>query len=246
MDIPQPLCRWTFQEPAGEPRQSSGRYAYSLIEQAGPIARVEGGVKGCGPFAAEIKEGQWLRIRREDCPELNLHGPNARVTVVAWVKRTQKSNGECEAVAGMWNETHKSRQYCLFLNLKIWDSNQQVCGHLSSTGAPSPGYKYCMEAAIGASPVALGQWHHAAFTFDGIWARAYLDGRWDERPGLNPYFWPCAINNGGPGGSDFTVAAVDRSGLIGNWYTGLLGGLAVYDVALTGEQIAELHRREAV
>jgi hypothetical protein len=216
------------------------------MEQAGPVRRVEDGVAGCGPYSAEIAEGQWLKVPRADCPELNLHGPQARVSVVAWVKRAQKSYGECEAVAGMWNETHRSRQYCLFLNLGIWQSRQQVCGHLSSTGAPSPGYKYCMEATIGATPVPLGEWHQVAFTYDGVWARAYRDGVCDERPGLNPYFWPCAINNGGPGGSDFTVGAVDRSGVIGNWYVGRLAGLAVYDVALSPEIITELYNGQAV
>jgi hypothetical protein len=146
----------------------------------------------------------------------------------------------------MWNETVKTRQYCLFLDLAIWSSKNQVCGHLSSTGAPSPGYKYCMEAAIGATPVGLEEWHQVAFTFDGVWAKAYLDGQFDPRPGLNPYFWPCAINDGGKGGSDFTVGAVFRNGEMGNWYVGLLGGLAVYDAALGAEEIAALHAAKSI
>ncbi len=234
-----PLCRWAFDEPAGSPRISSGKFPYELQEMNGPIARVEDGM--AGGASADIREGQWFNLPRQECPALDLHGPGKAISVVAWLKRNQKSNSECQAVAGMWNETFRGRQYCLFLDLGIWGSAGQACGHLSSTGAPSPGYKYCMEATIGASPVPLSEWHLIAFTFDGIWAKAYLDGKLDERPGLNPYFWPCAINDGGLQGSDFTVAAVHRSGQAGNWFVGQIGGLAVYDVALSQEAIARLH-----
>jgi hypothetical protein len=87
----------------------------------------------------------------------------------------------------------------------------------------------------------LEEWHQIAVTFDGIWAKIYLNAEFDERPGLSPYFWPCAINNGGEIGSDFAVGAVFRSGTMGNWFVGQLGGLAVYDQALIHEQIAELY-----
>jgi hypothetical protein len=242
--IAPPVCRWEFQEPTGSPRVSTGRFAYALQERNGPIARADD--DPARPGCIELREGQWLTLPRAECPALNLRGPDARVSVVAWVKRHAKSDGECQAVAGMWNETHRTRQYCLFLNLGIWESADQVCGHLSSTGAPSPGYEYCMEAAIGASAIPLESWHHVAFTFDGTWARAYLDGRLDGRPGLNPYFWPCAINDGGTDGSDFTVGAVFRNGEMGNWFVGHLGGLAVYDVALSPEEIASLHAARGV
>jgi hypothetical protein len=156
------------------------------------------------------------------------------------VKRAPKSNGECQAVAGMWNETVATRQYCLFLDLSIWSSEEQACGHVSATGAPTPGYKYCMEAAIGAKPLGLGEWRQVAFTFDGVWAKVYVDGRLDYRPGLNPYYWPQPINDGGADGSDFTVGAVYRGGTMGNWFTGRLGGLAVYDEVLLEEELAGL------
>jgi hypothetical protein len=188
----------------------------------------------------ELEEGQWLCCPRNECPALNFHGADARFTLVAWVRRRPKRRDECEAVAGMWNETACTRQYCLFLNLQIWDSVDQACGHLSATGAPSPGYKYCMEATIGETRLRPGAWHQVAFTFDGTWGRIYVDGRHDYRPGLNPFFWPGRIKDGGPAGSDFTVGGVLRHGEMGNWLAGSLGGLAVYDVCLGDAEIARL------
>lgn len=243
-ELPEAVCRWAFREQAGEARVSEGRERYALKEMAGAMARVADGV--LGPWALEVKEGQWLNLARGECPALNFHGKDARFSVVAWVKRAPKSNGECQAVAGMWNETVETRQYCLFLDLGIWSSAEQVCGHVSATGAPTPGYKYCMEAGIGATEVGLGEWRQVAFTFDGTWVRVFLDGRPDYRPGLNPYYWPHAINDGGANGSDFTVGAVFRGGKMGNWFTGLLGGLAVYDTALSEGQMAELFARRGV
>ena len=240
----EPVCRWDFSEAAGEVRWSSGRERYPLVEMAGPVRRGNDGPGGRATL--ELEEGQWLRSPRAECPALNFHGANVPFTLVAWVRRAQKSRDECEVVAGMWNETDRTRQYCLFLNLQIWDSLDQACGHLSSTGAPSPGYKYCMEAAIGATPLALGEWHHVAFAFDGTWGRVYVDGRFDYRPGLNPFYWPGAINDGGAAGSDFTVGSVFRGGSMGNWFRGSLGGLGVYDVSLPETEVERLWRENAV
>jgi hypothetical protein len=242
--IPEPVCRWTFQEPAGEPRWSTGRERYALREMAGPVARSDDGPSGA--HALELTEGKWLSLPRAECPALNFHGAGARFSLVAWIKRRQKSVDECEAIAGMWNETLATRQYCLFLNLQIWDSADQIGGHLSATGKPTPPYKYCMETAVGATRLGFGDWHHAAFTFDGAWGRVYVDGKLDYRPGLNPYFWPRPINHGGPDGSDFTVGAVFRNGEVGNWFVGSLGGLAVYDEALSEEAVSQLHLRRMV
>lgn len=240
-----PVACWHFQEPAGQPRVSNGRHAYELLEQGGPITRVDDGPTGPGSHSAELREGQWFNLPRADCPDLDLHG-EVTLSVVAWVKRAPKSRKQCQAVAGMWNETGATRQYCLFLDLTIWSSNESVSGHVSATGKPSPGYEYCMEAGIGAKPVPLDDaWHQVAFTFDGNWVRVYLDGQLDYRPGLSPYFWNNPINAVGPGGSDFTVGAVSRWGEMGNFFVGRIGGLAVYDTALSAEKIAALHAARA-
>jgi hypothetical protein len=229
---------WDFREEAGSERVSVGPYAYRLKEMNGPIARSGEGM--FGPHAADLFFGQWFRISRDECPALNLFGPHAQVTVAAWIKRGVSDYKGCEAIAGFWDETRRKRQYCMFLNIRIWDSAEQVCGHISSVGGPTPGYLYCMDAAIGKTPVSHGVWHFVAFTYDGVEARVYLDGQLDERDRYNPYIYEGGLFDGGADGADFTVGAVDRSGEMGNFFTGLLGGLAIFNRALTGDEIRRM------
>ncbi|MGC4003011.1 MAG: hypothetical protein QM811_07700 [Pirellulales bacterium] len=106
---------WDFQEEAGKPRVARGPTPLTLREHQGPIARVDVAPGGpFGDYAMRIKPGQWLQIDRADVGELDIHGKDAQVTVIAWVKRVESLSWQ--AVAGVWDETHKKRQYCLFLN----------------------------------------------------------------------------------------------------------------------------------
>lgn len=238
--LPGLVCFWDFQEPAGRPRLAKGPHGYALQERAGPVERVAGGV--FGEHALELKRGQYLGIDRADCPALDIQGPDAAVTVVAWLQRHRKREVQCEAVAGMWNESRKKRQYGLFLDLRIHQSGDNVAGHVSATGVPTPGYPWCMDAAIGASYLTYFDWHCVGFSYDGRLVRAYLDGRVDARVGFNPFAYTGGLFEGGADGADFTVGAVDRGGEMGNWFVGRLGGLAVFDRALADGEIADLCR----
>jgi hypothetical protein len=245
LGLPGLVSFWDFQQPAGQQRLAHGPGAYALREAGGVVERIDGGVFGA--HAARFAAGRWLECPREACPLLDIHGPDAELSVLAWLKREPKQPAQCEAVAGLWHESGGRRQYALFLDLHLHDSRDQVGGHVSADGGPTPGHPYCLEAAIGASAVAPGAWRFAAFTYgrepDGAQrARVYLDGELDRRAGLNPYDCPGGIFNGGSNGSDFTVAAVHRQGEMGNWFVGALGGLAVCNRALDGEAIAALHR----
>ena len=231
---------WDFQEKAGQDAVAKGPQQYRLLEMEGPIERVEGGP--FGGYAAQVKFGQWWKLPRQECPDLNFHGKDAQLTMIAWLKREQRESKGCEAIAGMWNETERTRQYCMFLNLGIWDSADQVCGHVSSVGGPTPGYKYCMTSAIGSTPVTKDEWHCVAFTYDGQYAKVYLDGNLDERETYNPYLYDSGLFDGGEDGADFTVAAVHRSNEMGNFYAGAIGGLAVFKEALTAEELVKLSK----
>lgn len=193
-----------------------------------------------GNSSVEIAEGNYLFIPREDSAALNIRGRKAQVTILAWVKRSKKSQVQCEAIAGMWNETEKKRQYCLFLNLRLFDSADQVCGHISGVGGPTPGQKYCIDASIGTTPVHYGEWSFVGFTYDGSNIRSYLNGELDERFERNPYPYPEGIFDGGVQGSDFTVGAVHRSNEMGNFFTGLISGLAVFNRALSPAEVKKL------
>ncbi len=232
------VSHWDFQDPAGSPRVAQGPHAYALREGAGPVARVSPTAGGVfGPHAAELRAGDFLFIPRAECPALDL---TAQLTVVAWVQRHRKPEVQCEAIAGMWDETRRQRHYALFLDLRIHQAGDNVAAHVSRTGGPTPGYPWCMDAAIGASYVDYFRWHCVAMTYDFQSARAYLDGTLDARPGFNPYAYPGGLHRAGPDGADFTVGAVHRGGEMGNGFVGRLGGLAIYDRALAPTELAEL------
>ncbi|TDF98961.1 LamG domain-containing protein [Paenibacillus piri] len=238
MNLPGLVSFWDFQEEAGQARIAKGPVACRLEEMAGPVARTEDGL--FGRYAASLQYGQWLRAPRSACPELNFCGKRAAFSILAWLKREDRFYPQCQAVAGMWNETEKKRQYCLFLDLRIWDSADQIGGHVSSGGGATPGYPWCMTTAIGATPVTKGEWHCAAFTYDGTYAKVYLDGTLDRREGYNPYLYDEGLHDGGMDGADFTVGAVHRSGEIGNFYAGLIGGLAIFNRTLTEMEIENI------
>jgi hypothetical protein len=239
---PSLISFWDFQEAPGKPRVAKGPYPYILKEAGGPVDRIAEGI--WGKYSAHMQPGKWFSIPRSQCPALDIHGPQAQLTILAWIKREAKTvqTGECQAVAGIWNESRKQRQYCLFIDLRIHDSQDQACGHVSSVGGPTPGYPYCMDAAIGKTPLGIGEWHYLAFTYDSEYSRIFLDGRLDTREQLNPYAYKGGLYNGGPQGADFTVGAVDRSGEIGNWFTGLIGGLAVFNRAISTAEIKQMRR----
>jgi hypothetical protein len=263
--LPGLLCFWDFQ---GDPAQAlnayaltahaltahaltaQGPYPYRLEESDGALAWERDGV--FGPQSIRLGSGAYLALKRGDCPALDLHGTQAQVSLVAWVKRlpNPEPHPGCEAVAGMWNE-HGKRQYALFLNLQIHDSAEQVGAHVSSIGGPTPGYRYCMDAAIGATPVPRETWQCIGMTYDGTEARAYLNGALDERGSRNPYRYPGGIYTAGAGGADFTVGAVNRpayvdelfmehGSVVANRFYGLLGGLAAYSRALSAKEMQAL------
>lgn len=245
LDIPGLLCFWDFQDDNFVAR---GAYAYRLQPMGAALKRAGEGVFGASSL--QLGNGGYLRGARDECAALNIYGTDAQVSVAAWLKREKVDYKGCQVLAGVWNE-HGRRQYCLFLNLGIWESREQVGAHVSRIGGATPGYKYCMDAAIGQTPLPFNVWQCCAMSYDGEWARAYLNGKLDERGERNPYHYPGGLFNGSPHGADFTVGAVERpervdddfqeyGAVVANPFHGLLGGLAVYNRALTDEEMASL------
>lgn len=233
----KPVCFWEFNHPGDQ--SALGKENYILHEQ-GTINYEPEGI--FSDVSVRLEEGKFFSIPRNQCPALDFSGSRSAFTMIAWVKRSPKDPRECQAIAGMWNETESLRQYCMFLDLGIWDSDDQLGGHISDTGGPTQGWKYCMDAAIGQTQVPYGQWSMLAFSYDGKEAACFLDGKLDKRPEFNPYFYGKPLFTPKEKGADFTVGAVHRSGEMGNWYTGLLGGLAVFDRPLSADEIEELYK----
>jgi len=243
--LPDLVAFWDFQEATGEPRLSKTSPTLALQEREGPIERVAGGV--FGPHSARIKRGQWFMIERKDIGPLNIHGKDAQVTVVAWVKREAKS--QWQAIAGVWDETRKKRQYCLFLNaargtradeMKRYPLANRIHGHVSAIGGPTPGDEFCITYSSGATEVAMERWQCLAMSYDGKTSRVYVNGKLDSFEHYNPFPYPDGLFDGGVDGSDFTVGAVHRGGEWGNFFGGDIAGLAVFSRALSEEEMAAL------
>jgi hypothetical protein len=173
---------------------------------------------------------------------------------MAWVKW----EGKTGFVGGMWNEyaSGGKRQYGLFVSLPYYNGADQVCGHISNSGKPTPPFPYSIDYSASKQKVEKGQWQFVAFTYDGKLIRSYLNGEFEARepelidhtkgfPGYaegithskNPYFYPDGMGNNG---SDFTVGAVLLARGMGNYFRGQIGGLAVFDRALSAEEMERL------
>jgi hypothetical protein len=241
--IPDLVSFWSFARSHTDFEAILGE-PYVLTSQSGKIAVVEdAGAPRSSPFTAaalSLPEGSYLSIPRKECPRLDIHGPGGQVTVIAWIKRGATESNHCEFIAGQWNETNLGRQYGLFLNIGVWHTHDTICGHLSRSGGPTPGFKYCMDGAFGATPVPHDEWSVVGMSYDGFHGYAWLNGYLDGPTSLNPYSLAGGLHDGGTYGSDFTVGAVHRSGEFGNFFSGLIAGIAVYDRALSPAEIAAL------
>ena len=106
-------------------------------------------------------------------------------------------------------------------------------GAILSLGLHVDGYFEC-DALLEPAAVLDGAWHHCAATFDGRFARVYLDGNEIgavERPGKAVW-----------GGS---ASACIGSLNGGECFQGAMDDLRLYGAALSAEAIAELHARGA-
>jgi hypothetical protein len=252
LETPNLVAVWDFKEKEGERRVASGKDDFPLEEQNGLIYRVEEGP--LSGYSAVFENEKYFSLPNSETGALNIHGQGREVTVMAWVKWS----GDIGFVGGMWNEYSSGgkRQYGLFVNLPHYNGRDQVCGHISFTGKPTPPFPYSIDYSASSQKLKSDQWHFIAFTYDGRHIRSYLDGEFIAREeeliyhtkgfegyseGLiqskNPYFFPDGMGNNG---SDFTVGAVLLKGGMGNFFKGQIGGLAVFDRALSPTEIARL------
>ena len=234
----------------------SGREYLSATGVDATLQGVEGSMPTLvneGPLSGQALHfdgDDYLYIPYDKTAELNVQ--SGEVTVVAWVKWTAEQIG---FVAGMWNEYEDGgkRQYGLFVSLPHYNGRNQVCGHISRTGKPTPPFPYSIDYSASKQQVPEGEWCAVAFTYDGEYIRSYFNGKFEAREeelidhttgfegypeGLrqvkNPYYFPDGI---GDNGSDFTVGAVFVNKRIGNFFKGDIGGIAIYDRALSAEEV---------
>jgi hypothetical protein len=247
------VALWDFKEAAGQPRTSI-RGGFSLDEMNGNIPRAEQGP--LSGYSAVFGNEAYLALANAQVGELNISGPGQGITVIAWVKWTGEQTG---FVGGMWNEYQDGgkRQYGLFVSLPHYNGKNQVCGHISTTGKPTPPFPYSIDYSASSQEVPPNTWTCIAFSYDGQYIRSYVNGIFIAREkelilntkgfegyptGLiqskNPYFFPTGMGNNG---SDFTVGAVLLKRGMGNFFKGQIGGLAIFNRALSSKQILRLH-----
>lgn len=179
---------WTFGEDGGTPRVSSAtRERHPLAEVGGPIPRVAG-----GPFsgyAAELDGKHYFSIPYAQTGDLNLAGPDAQVSMFAVVRIVNLR--QSRTIAGMWSEGRGAgddtgtRQYALLMNMPTYGGPNKLVPHISSEGgvtrrADGTAFPWCADYAVSAHEVPTGTWCTVAFTYDGKYIRAYLNGVLDE------------------------------------------------------------------
>lgn len=246
------VALWDFKEKEGQSRKAYGKRKFPLKEHNGTIVRVdEGPLSG---YSALFGNKAFLSLPNKKTAELNISGKNQGITVLAWVKW----KGNTGFVGGMWNEYQDGgkRQYGLFVSLPYYNGANQVCGHISHTGKPTPPFPYSIDYSASKQTVEPDKWQYIAMTYDGKCIKSYLNGEFEPREnelidhtkgfegypdGLtqskNPYNFPDGM---GDNGSDFTVGAVLLKSGMGNFFVGQIGGLAVFNRALSNSEITDL------
>ncbi len=247
------IALWDFKEPTGQDRVAHGVQNFTLHEAAGEVVRAdEGPLSG---YSAKFDGTNFLSMPNQAIGQLNLHGSHQTITVMAWVKWSGEQTG---FVGGLWNEYQDGgkRQYGLFVSLPHYNGKNQVCGHISKTGRPTPPFPYSIDYSASKQEVPANEWAFVAFTYDGEYIKSYFNGEFEERAperinhtqgfegypeGLvqqkNPYYFPHGMGNNG---SDFTVGAVLLKAGMGNFFKGQIGGLAIFDRVLDDETLKRL------
>lgn len=284
--MPGLVAFWTFGEEAGQPRLSQGTpEKHPLAEANGSVKRVAG-----GPFSgysAQFSGKEWLELKHDKLGDLNIHGPDAQVSMfaVVFVDDVAKSR----TIAGIWSEgkgAHDdtgTRQYALLAHMPAYGGARRLTPHISNEGgvtrrADGTALPWNADYAATNSEIPERQWCTLGFTYDGKYIRAYLNGVLDERKldpakdnredryfltegpggtdrGMNPYYHGRGIftydaakhakTKIAP--SDFTVGARYAGGsMLREAFRGRFGGLAVFNRALTDEEMQQLHEAAAV
>ncbi len=219
-----------------------------------------------GQFAASFTSLSYnnsarLFASRDSAPAITkgIAGPNATVTIMAWVSLPVGKIAE-GLVAGVWDEygveggKTGARAYAIFLNLgKCSPSNGSaylggLAAHISPVGGPTPGDMFCSTAACDPRHLASSPaWHCLANTYDGANIRAFVNGTFVVNAARNPFPLTGGIfdPSGLPGriGAEFGVGANRVNSTANapyhwsNTFTGLLGGVAVWNTALSQDDV---------
>lgn len=199
---------WDFQEPSGPFMSKIGTGRYALEESSinkgtwtsnGTVERVQDSPpsKPFGPLSASIKPNQIIEVRNtfDAAPLLNIHGDNATLSMLAWMKPIgdpdqPPSHFDFGHLAGIWAEPIFVRTYVMFCpSASRGRMSAQEPRHsyldteISRTGETmQPACRWSTSYALGSSDITATSWHLLAMTFDSVAIRAYVNGSLDYRP----------------------------------------------------------------
>lgn len=249
------VAYWDFSE-------SSAPFV-SKAGTAGPVALVQ----GPGSAVTKVSDGptgnavrfngtsDYLICEAANTGLLNIgkNGGN-NVTVLAFIKPTNKSSGHF--IAGLWqeNNTNPRRQYGLFYNVSVYGGTNRSCMHISKTGDKSPGLPYSRDVSANFATQGDPAWSCISGSYDGSLVRSYWDGRFEPYPnytepnapdgqGLtydkNPYAFNLGLNTID---CDFTVGAVRLTSAMGNFMQGDIANIMVFNRTLSQSEISKIQR----
>eukprot|EP00040_Diaphanoeca_grandis_P039957 m.260737 g.260737 ORF g.260737 m.260737 type:complete len:300 (+) comp40529_c0_seq1:93-992(+) len=258
--LPKPVVFWNFSATNPLVDKVSG-YVLEQLNASEPVGIVATN-DSTWPNAAAFGfggHGQQLKANRSTVPRLaSISGPKQSVTVIAWIKPNLLSGGAM--VCGVWDESNSWRQYAIFMDhTGGCIAPNGLVAHISAEGGPSPNQQYCESRACGITTLSSDTWHCVSNTYDAQQISAYVNGTLDSNRTSptpdpnNPFLYPNPpkFPNGGiftppkGQGAAFTVGSNvvhvgggSGPGHIANKYKGLIGGLVVYDTALSQSDVA--------
>jgi hypothetical protein len=189
LNTPGLVAFWTFGEAAGAERVSiGGRQRHALQEVGGPVARSAGGP--FSGFSASLNGSQYFAIPYDETGDLNICGPDAQVSMFAVVRLTDLDRSR--TIGGMWSEGRGAyddtgtRQYALLMNMPTYGGPGQLTPHISSEGgvttrADGTKFPWCADYAATRREVPEEEWTTLAFTYDGVYIKAYINGVFEPR-----------------------------------------------------------------
>jgi hypothetical protein len=137
-------------------------------------------------------------------------------TISAWIKT--QPNGKWQTVLGKEPEAGNPRNYGVFIA-----GDTDLLGVNYTTGGS---WKTANSTTIAAD----GQWHHVAATYDGQFLRAYLDGNMEGETATNV---PPDHNT-----EPIRIGRWDAER--GDFMAGIIDEVAIFNQALTGDEIRDV------
>lgn len=238
------IAEWNFAEAAAPYYTTDGSFPLSQI---GSVPRV---TTPWGYGISLTGQPNYLKVLASDVGALNQGRFTGKVTVAAWVNRTDTDTG---FVAGVWQEDNNDprRQYGMFIDLGVYGGSLMSCFHTSKTGGPTPGYSFSKDYSASNTTVQNNVWEFHVGTYDGTYIRSYLNGSFIPYPSFtesagntyskNPYLYTDGLN---ATLCDFTIGAVKLTSAMGNFLQGQVAKVRVWNRALSDQEIAKIYATE--